>query len=219
MSASQTNEIPGFVHTKLSQFVGNPLSGSQSSTPESAPTVVPARGGAAATSFRVEATNKLSNNQWVVAMWGKVLNHAGQPRTKQLHNLQKDYERVFLTNYPEGASPPSEVEVKKYHENRSAMAAISAHIASEVKDIPSDIVSKMKELTPLLLDITRGHVLTTELADLNTRSLAERGARQESLLVAICMGGGSTGVVQRGLYNTRITNWQRSDQKRDSGNL
>ena len=171
LSASQTNEIPGFVHTKLSQFVGNPLSGSQSSTPESAPTVVPARSGAAATSFRVEATNKLSNNQWVVAMWGKVLNHAGQPRTKQLHILQKDYERVFLTNYPEGASPPSEVEVKKYHENRSAMAAISAHIASEVKDIPSDIVSKMKELTPLLLDITRGHVLTTELADLNTRVL------------------------------------------------
>ena len=84
------------------------------------------------------------------------------------------------------------------------MAAISAHIASEVKDIPSDIVSKMKELTPLLLDITRGHVLTTELADLNTRVLQNVAPDKNRCWLRSAWGGAAQALSKED-FTTRVS--------------
>lgn len=171
LSSSQTSEIPGFVHTNLSQFAGSTLLSPQPSRAKPAPAAVLGDRGANAIPSRTGMAENVSNNQWVLSMWGKVLNQAGQPRAAQLLKLQKDYERAFLTNYPDSSEPPSEAELNQYHRNLSSLETISVHVASKVKDIPADVIVKMKELTPMLLEVTRGHGLATELAALNTRKL------------------------------------------------
>ncbi|WP_334118215.1 hypothetical protein [Limnobacter sp.] len=164
LSASQINSLPNFSSTPLRRFTVG-ISEDSQATPVTMPVI------AAAPAIPVGVRSALFSNQWISSLWGRVLNEGSNP-DQQLARLKAEYQEAFQVDLPEGGGLAfSDQQTKAYFKNLESLNEIAVFAGRNVKDIPGPTMEKMKDLTPILLNIKRGAVLQSQLAPLGTRTL------------------------------------------------